>query len=237
MFLLGAALVYGTTGTLNMADISRVVPLLDEPQRLLFHAAAALLGMAFLTKAAVWPLCFWLPPTYTAASPPAAAVFAIMTKVGLYVILRLVTLTFGHDAGSSAGFGGPVLIVGGMATMAYGMIGVLGSQGVSIKGGYIALISSGTVLTAVGISLLGGGAQILSGALYYMIGSTIAIGAYFLLSEPISRGIEGRVEEDDAQISDPVLERWAPMMGTVEDEEAPPPPAPRPGPRSASASC
>ena len=221
LFLLGAALVYGTTGTLNMADISRVVPLLDEPQRLLFHAAAALLGMAFLTKAAVWPLCFWLPPTYTAASPPAAAVFAIMTKVGLYVILRLVTLTFGHDAGSSAGFGGPVLIVGGMATMAYGMIGVLGSQGVSIKGGYIALISSGTVLTAVGISLLGGGAQILSGALYYMIGSTIAIGAYFLLSEPISRGIEGRVEEDDAQISDPVLERWAPMMGTVEDEEAP----------------
>ncbi|WP_312527476.1 monovalent cation/H+ antiporter subunit D [Paracoccus sp. (in: a-proteobacteria)] len=221
LFLLGAALVYGTTGTLNMADIARVVPLLDEPQRLLFHAAAALLGMAFLTKAAIWPLCFWLPPTYAVASPPASASFAIMTKVGLYVILRLVMLTFGKDAGSSAGFGGTVLIMGGMATMAYGMIGVLGAQGVAIKGGYIALISSGTVLSAVGISLIGGGAQILSGALYYMIGSTIAIGAFFLLAEPLARGSEGKAEEDDTQVPDPVYERWAPMMGTVEDEVTP----------------
>lgn len=220
LFLIGAALVYGTTGTLNMADISRVVPLLDEPQRLMFHAAAALLGVAFLTKAAIWPLCFWLPGTYAAASPPAAASFAIMTKVGLYVILRLVMLTFGQDAGSSAGFGGPVLILGGMVTMAYGMFGVLGAQGVSIKGGYIAMISSGTVLTAVGISLIGGGVQILSGALYYLIGSTVAIAAYFLLAEPVGRGYEGG-GEDDTQAKDPVYERWAPMMGTVEDETAP----------------
>ncbi len=220
LFLLGAGLVYGTTGTLNMADIARVVPTLEGAQRNLFHTAAAFLGVAFLTKSAIWPLCFWLPPTYSAASPPAAASFAIMTKVGIYVILRLTTLTFGIDAGASAGFGGPVLIIGGIATMAYGTFGVLGAQGISPKGGYIALISSGTVLTAIGIAQIGGGAQILSGALFYMIGSTIAIGAYFLLAEVVGRGEDALINDDDNSL-DPVNERWAPMMGTVDDEVAP----------------
>ena len=63
-FLIGVALVYGTTGTLNMADIGRAVRELDDVPRLLFHTAAGFLGIAFLVKAAIWPLCFWLPPTY-----------------------------------------------------------------------------------------------------------------------------------------------------------------------------
>lgn len=223
LFLLGAGLVYGTTGTLNMADISRVVATLDGPQRLLFHAAATFLGVAFLTKSAIWPLCFWLPPTYAVTSPPAAAVFAIMTKVGIYVILRLSLLIFGADAGLSAGFGGPVLLLGGIATMAYGAIGVLGAQGVAYKGGFLALISSGTVLSGVGVAVLGGGAQVLSGALFYLIGSTVAVGAYFLLAESISRDDDEYSDEDENREKEPdfVAERWAPMMGTVEDEEAP----------------
>lgn len=225
LFLLGAALVYGTTGTLNMADVSRVVPTLPEAQRLLFHAAAGFLGLAFLVKAAIWPLGFWLPQTYALSSPPAAAAFAIMTKVGIYVILRLSTLAFGPDAGASIGFGGPVLIVGGIATMAYGAIGVLGTQGIATKGGYVVLISSGTLLTAIGISQIGGGMQILSGALYYMIGSTIAIGAYFLLAEAVGRDGEDaendHAEDEVEDDPDPVAELWAPMRGTVEDEEEP----------------
>lgn len=223
LFLLGAALVYGTTGTLNMADVSRIVPTLAEPQRLLFHAAAAFLGLAFLVKAAIWPLGFWLPRTYALSSPPAAAAFAIMTKVGIYVILRGSTLAFGPDAGPSMGFAGPLLMIGGIATMAYGAIGVLGTQGTATKGGYVALISSGTLLTAIGISQIGGGMQILSGALYYMIGSTIAVGAYFLLAEVISRDSEEAENDhaDDPVDPDPVVEVWAPMRGTVEDEEAP----------------
>lgn len=224
LFLLGAGLVYGTTGTLNMADISRVVPGLDGAQRQLFHAAAAFLGIAFLTKAAIWPLCFWLPPTYAAASPPAAASFAIMTKVGLYVILRLSTLIFGEDAGASAGFGGPALILGGIATIAYGTFGVLGAQGVATKGGHMALISSGTVLTATGIAVIGGGQQILTGALYYLIGSTIAVGAYFLLAETVARDEKEHSDDDDDDREpepDYIADRWAPMMGTVEDEVAP----------------
>lgn len=221
-FLIGVALVYGTTGTLNMADIGRALYWLDDAERLLFHAAAALLGLAFLIKAAAWPLCFWLPPTYGAASPPAAAIMAIMTKVGIYVILRLSLLVLGPDSGPSAGFGAPVLMIGGLLTMGFGMIGILGTPELVRKGGYLAIISSGTVLAAVGFAQAGGGALMLGGALYYLVGSTAAISAFFLIAEPVSRGDEGDDEtpiEDDA---DPLSEHWTPMgLGTVEDMSAP----------------
>ena len=225
-FLIGVALVYGTTGTLNMAHIAAQVAGLDDAQRLLFHAAAAFLGIAFLTKAAIWPLCFWLPPTYASASPPAAAIMAIMTKVGVYVILRLSLLILGPQAGASAGFGAPILMIGGVLTMAFGMIGILGTPDLTRKGGYIAIISSGTVLTAVGFAQAGGGAEVLSGALYYLIGSTAAVSAFFLIAEPVSRDDTGT--DDQSQTTEPAGERlaerweWTPMgLDTVEDTPSP----------------
>ena len=223
LFLIGVALIYGTTGTLNMADIGRALYWLDGTDRLLFHAAAGFLGLAFLIKAAVWPLCFWLPPTYAAASPPAAAIMAIMTKVGIYVILRLSLLVLGPDAGPSAGFGAPALMIAGVLTMAFGMIGILGTPELARKGGYLAIISSGTVLAAIGFAQAGGGPMMLGGALYYMIGSTAAISAFFLIAEPVSRGDQG---SDTAQTPetevDPLSESWAPMgLDTVEDVETP----------------
>src|SRR3546814_2678195 len=63
----------------------------------------------------MWPLSFWLPTAYRAATPPVAAIFAIMTKVGVYVVLRLSLLLFGAGAGESAQFGGDWLLYGGMA--------------------------------------------------------------------------------------------------------------------------
>ncbi|WP_323717466.1 monovalent cation/H+ antiporter subunit D [Paracoccus aminovorans] len=221
-FLIGVALVYGTTGTLNMADIGRALYWLDDAERMLFHTAAAFLGLAFLIKAAAWPLGFWLPPTYGAASPPAAAIMAIMTKVGIYVILRLSLLVLGPDSGPSAGFGAPALMIGGLLTMGFGMIGILGTPELVRKGGYLAIISSGTVLSAIGFAQAGGGALMLGGALYYLVGSTAAISAFFLIAEPVSRGDEGDDEtsfEDDA---DPLSERWQPMgLDSVEDTTAP----------------
>jgi multicomponent K+:H+ antiporter subunit D len=77
------ALLYGVTGTLNMADIAQKLPLVPAQDRGLLHAAAALLAVAFLAKAAFWPLNFWLPAAYSAASAPSAAMFAILTKVGV----------------------------------------------------------------------------------------------------------------------------------------------------------
>src|SRR5690606_30941948 len=89
LFLIGVALVYGVTGTLNMADLAVRVPEVPPSDLMLLHTGAALLGIAFLTKAGMWPLCFWLPTTYSAAAAPVAAMFAILSKVGIYILLRL----------------------------------------------------------------------------------------------------------------------------------------------------
>jgi multicomponent K+:H+ antiporter subunit D len=91
LFLIGAAMIYGVTGTLNMADLALKIPLVPEADRGLLHAGAAILAMAFLAKAGMWPLNFWLVPAYSSASAPVAAMFAIMTKVGVYTVLRLWT--------------------------------------------------------------------------------------------------------------------------------------------------
>jgi multicomponent K+:H+ antiporter subunit D len=103
LFLIGVSLIYGATGSLNMAHLSNMVPALPEAQRALFHAGAAIMGIAFLVKAGIWPLSFWLPTAYMASAAPVAGMFAIMTKVGVYVILRLSFLMFGAEAGASAG--------------------------------------------------------------------------------------------------------------------------------------
>lgn len=184
LFLIGVSLIYGVTGTLNMADLGRLVPTLTADERPLFEAGAAVLGIAFLIKAGMWPLCFWLPTTYAAACAPVAAMFAIMTKVGAYVILRLFLLCFGGEAGASAGFGADWLYYGGMATLVFGGIGVLASQSLVRLAGYSVLVSSGTILAAFGTT----NSAVISGALFYLVVSTLSICALFLLIELIERG-------------------------------------------------
>ncbi|GAB1479278.1 monovalent cation/H+ antiporter subunit D [Paracoccaceae bacterium] len=187
LFLIGVSLIYGVTGTLNMAQLSTLIADLPDADRPLFHMGATMLGLAFLVKAGIWPLSFWLPTAYMAGAAPVAAMFAIMTKVGVYVILRLSMLMFGDAAGASAGFGAEVLIVSGMATVAFGLTGVLASQGLGRMAAHLVLISSGTVLSITGFALAGGGTAMLAGALYYLVSSTVAISALFLLIEPMSR--------------------------------------------------
>jgi len=187
LFLIGVSLIYGVTGTLNMADLAARVADVPEADRALLHAGAAALGIAFLVKAAMWPLCFWLPITYMAAAPPVAAVFAIMSKVGAYAVLRVGSLAFGAGATHTAGLGAEALIVGGMATIVFGMIGVLASQGIGQLAGCSVLVSTGTLLAATGMVLLGGGPSMLAGALYYTVSSTLAIGALFLMTELVER--------------------------------------------------
>ena len=181
LFLIGVSLIYGMAGTLNMADLAARIPTVPAENRMLLEAGAAILGIAFLVKAGMWPLCFWLPTTYAASAAPVAAIFAIMTKVGVYVVLRLWLLFFGHDAGG--GFGGPVLLFGGMATIAFGAIGVLASQDNRHLVAFSVLVSSGTLLAAIGT----GEAAVTGGGLFYLASSTLAIGAFFLLVELIDR--------------------------------------------------
>lgn len=187
LFLIGVSLIYGVTGTLNMAQLSQIIPVLAESERPFLHAGAAIMGLAFLVKAGIWPLSFWLPTTYMAGAAPVAAMFAIMTKVGIYVIMRLSLLLFGASAGASAGFGAEMLIAAGILTIAFGLLGVLASQGLGRMAAHLVLISSGTLLCVTGFVLAGGGAMLLAGAFYYLVSSTLATSALFLLIEPMGR--------------------------------------------------
>lgn len=206
LFLIGVSLIYGVTGTLNMADLARRIPTIAAGDLVLLEVGAAILGVAFLTKAGMWPLSFWLPITYSAASAPVAAIFALMTKVGVYVILRLSLLFFGEDAGQLAHFGSNGLLFGGMATIAFGTIGVVASQTMSRLAGFSLLISSGTLLAAIGL----GGPAVIGGALFYLVSSTLAIGAFFLLIELVER-----IRDPGADVLAVTMEAY----GEVDDDE------------------
>ncbi|GAB3655981.1 monovalent cation/H+ antiporter subunit D [Ramlibacter alkalitolerans] len=208
LFLIGVALLYGVTGTLSMADIARKLPLVPAADRGLLHAAAAILAVAFLAKAAFWPLNFWLPAAYAAASAPSAAMFAALTKVGVYAVLRLWMLCFPETAGPSAQFGGPLLVWGGLATLAFGSLGMLRSQQIGRLAGYSIIASSGTVLAATGLDL----PALTAGALFYLGSSTLAAAALFLLAELVERS---RQVEVDPPLPD--LGERLPLFG-----EAPP---------------
>ena len=186
LFLIGVSLIYGVTGTLNMADLAARMPQVAAESRGLLEAGAGVLAVAFLLKAGMWPLSFWLPTAYAAATPPVASIFAIMTKVGVYVVLRLSLLLFGEGTGASAGFGSDWLLWGGLATILFGAIGTLASQDTARLGGFSVLVSSGTLLAATGMGQVG----VTGGALFYLVSSTLGISAFFLLIELIERGRE-----------------------------------------------
>jgi multicomponent K+:H+ antiporter subunit D len=154
-----------------------------EDDRALLEAGAAILGVAFLVKAAMWPLCFWLAPVYSAASAPAAAMFAVLTKVGMYVVMRTWLLFFGEESGASAGFGGELLLIGGMATLAFGAFGVLASQDLRRLASYSLVVSAGTLLAAVAMARV----EVTSAALYYLVASTLGVSALYLLTDLIER--------------------------------------------------
>src|SRR5690606_29994391 len=116
--------------------------------RRVFEAAAAILGVAFLIKAAAWPLNFWLPSAYANAAAPVAGVFVIMTKVGIYALLRLGSLLL--PTGAPAAFGGAWMFPLGLATLVFGTIGMLAAQQTERLAGYCIIVSSGTLLAALG---------------------------------------------------------------------------------------
>ncbi len=184
LFLIGATLLYGVTGTLNMADIAARAAALAAGDRALFDTGLAVLGVAFLVKAGMWPLGLWLPGAYSAASAPAAALFAVLTKVGVYVVLRTSTLFLPDAEGGIGEHVATVLMAGGQVTLAFGAIGVLASQQLSRVAAYSLLVSAGTLLAAVSL----GDARVSGAALYYLVVSTLAISALFLMNDLLERG-------------------------------------------------
>jgi len=180
VFLIGVSLIYGAAGTLTMADLALRAAALSDAESALLHAGLAMLGVAFLIKAAAWPLNFWLPAAYSAACAPVAALFALMSKVGIYAVLRVTSLlTLGSEAMEI--FAAPWLFAIGAATAVFGGIGLLAASELRRQASYAVLMSSGTLLMVIGQ----GSTAALGPALYYLTSATLAVAAFFLLIEMI----------------------------------------------------
>lgn len=214
MFLIGLALLYGVMGSLSMADIAAKLPALAARDQGLLRAGTAILAVAFLIKAAIWPLNAWLTPAYSAASAPTAALFAVMTKVGVYAVLRIWTLLFSLDAGASALFGASVLFALGLFTIVVGTLGLMASIHLNRIACFSILVSSGTLLAATALGRSG----ITSAALFYLVSATLAASALFLLVELVDRMSAGGVlplaevekePDDDTNLDDEEL----PLVG------------------------
>ena len=184
LFLVGAALVYGLTGTLNLADLALRVPQVLGADAALLKAAAVLLLVVFGFKAALAPLSLWLPATYAAAGAPVAALFAIMTKVGVYAILRVHGVVFGDFTAAGPGDSAalvvqPLLLPLALATCVVAVMGALAAQTLNRLIAWLTVISVGTILAAIGLY----GAAAWSAALFYLVNSTLIVAGLFLLAE------------------------------------------------------
>jgi multicomponent K+:H+ antiporter subunit D len=177
LFLFALGLLYGITGTLNLADVTIKVAQASPQHTVLLQVSALLLLVVFALKAALFPLYVWLPSAYSHTSAPVAALFAIMTKVGVYAIIRVFTLAFGADAGIAA----PWLLPLALATLVTGTVGTLASRDLRTLLAYFVVISVGTLLSAVGLFSLPG----LSAAVVYLMHTTLVTAGMFLLADSI----------------------------------------------------
>ena len=190
LFLFGLGILYGTLGTLNMADMAIKVGQLEGETATLAKTGALLLLVVFGLKAAMLPMHFWLPKTYASASAPVAALFAIMTKVGIYSIFRVYTVIFGEHAGELANIATPWLWPLALLTILIGSIGVFASPNIRIMSANLVIVSSGSLLACAAIN----SEAATSAALYYMVHSTLASAGLFLLADVMARQ-RGKAED------------------------------------------
>ncbi|MGI3171024.1 monovalent cation/H+ antiporter subunit D [Pseudooceanicola sp. C21-150M6] len=196
LFLFALGTLYAETGTLNMADLAVRVAQSAADQSAGLRVASVLLIMVFAIKAALLPLHFWLPSSYANAPAPVAALFAIMTKVGAYGIIRFYTLVFPPDLELTQGLFDSWLLPAALMTLAMGMVGVLGALNLNRLVAYAVIGSMGMLLASIGVFTPKG----ITAALYYAIHSTLATAALFLLVDVIRdrRGSHGSSLTDAA---------------------------------------
>jgi multicomponent K+:H+ antiporter subunit D len=203
LFLIALGLLYASTGTLNMAHAAIRIAEIPAETAALARASGLLLLVVFGLKAALLPLHGWLPATYAAASAPVAALFAIMTKVGVYSIIRVHSVIFGPGEGAASSVVVSWLLPLALATCVVGVLGALAARGLTRLAASLTVASVGTILIGVGAFT----PSALSAALYYMLHSTLIAAAMFLLAEQVARQ---RAESGDRlapapAVHDPVL--------------------------------
>ncbi len=179
LFLFALGTLYAATGTLNIADLAEKVQALPVEDAALVRAAAMMLMIVFAIKAALFPVQFWLPATYANAPAPVAALFAIMTKVGAYAIIRVHTVVFGPDVPVLSGVIGDWLMPAALVTLAVGAVGVLGARRLMSLLAFSVVGSMGTMMVAVAAFT----AETTAAALYYLVHSTFSAAALFLLAD------------------------------------------------------
>ncbi|WP_432459021.1 MULTISPECIES: monovalent cation/H+ antiporter subunit D [unclassified Agarivorans] len=190
LFLFALGTLYGTLGTLNLADMADKLSQLSANQLLITKAGALLLLAVFGLKAAMLPLHFWLPKAYANTSAPVAALFAIMTKVGIYSIWRIHGVMFGNQAGELANIALPWLWPIALSTIAIGAIAVLASQSLRVLSSNLVILSVGTLLVTIALNSV----QASTAGIYYLLHSTLAGAAMFLLAGLIQQQ-RGKAED------------------------------------------
>jgi multicomponent Na+:H+ antiporter subunit D len=176
IFLAAIGLVYGATGTVNIAQISERMAVLPEHVQLLIHT---MLLIGFGIKAAVFPLAFWLPDSYPTAPAPVTAVFAgLLTKVGIYAIIRLETIIFPRPQLNT------VLLIVAILTMVVGVLGAVSQTDVKRLLSFTLISHIGFMVMGIGLGSVVGTAA----AVFYTVHHIVVQTTLFLVS-----GLMGRV--------------------------------------------
>jgi multicomponent K+:H+ antiporter subunit D len=184
VFLFAVGLIYAGAGTLNLADLAMRIPTLEVNALWLTNVGGVLLLVVFGLKAAAAPLGFWLVPAYSVALASVAALFAIMTKVGLYAIVRVHGLMFGLDAGPGDMMLSDWLMPAAVITVTIGTVGVFSSASLARLVACSIVVSAGTLMIGLAI----GTEDSIAAALYYLLGSTTVAGSMFLMAGAIAMG-------------------------------------------------
>lgn len=177
LFLFALGSIYAETGTLNMADLALRVQMIGPEATVGIRVASVLLLLVFAIKAAVVPLHFWLPSSYAEAPGPVAALFAIMTKVGAYAIIRVYTMIFPPELAATSGLEDVWLMPAALISLSLGMIGVLAAKSLDRLVAFSVIGSMGMVMVAIALKSPEG----IAAALYYIVHSTLAGAALFLI--------------------------------------------------------
>ena len=184
LFLIALGMVYGVFGTLNMAELAARVATVPTGSLPLAKATIGLLLVVFCAKAALLPLYLWLPEAYTRAPAAVAALFAIMTKVGIYAVLRVSSLMLGDDAGAMAGYGWDWMLPAAVGGLALATLGVLAASRLRVLVAYVVLVSATTLFIAFGLRSAG----TIAAGLYYLVHSSFVAAALFLVADLVRRG-------------------------------------------------